>query len=314
MSNIEYLKLRNGVTHWLEDSVGENLKYSVIDFYKWAFLEAGAYQTITRSPATSGVYGGDRFRLGYADDPRFTAGTVWQGFRNEWVWETGVSFNPQPTSVNVYVNTVQQPATGYYVDYPRGRVVFSTPIATGAIVQADYSHRTVNFVSASEPWFREVMFDSYQVQRADFLTSTAGGKWRQLPMVGVEVVGTAKYKPYQIGGGQWIYQDVVFYVYAERESDRNKLRDIISDQNDRIIWLYDRTLMKENNLWPFFLDSRGVPVSGFWTYPSVVAENNGFRFLNGRFMETRSQNIDINNDWLWGAVVRTTVEMINPYG
>jgi hypothetical protein len=320
MSTPNYLSLNNGLTHWAKDSVSENLKYSIIDFYRWTFLNVGAYQNISISPAISGVYGGDRFRLSYVKDNRFTNGTVWQGFRSDWVWETGISFNPPPTSVNVVVNNVPV-SSGYYVDYPRGRVVFDTPRPTGAVVQASFSHRTVSFVSANEPWFRELMFNSYEVQRTDFLSSNTGGKWsqfsetrRQLPVVGVEIVGTRGYKPYQIGGGQWQYQDILYYIYSENASERDKLRDIISDQNDKIIWLYDRSLMKQHSKWPFFLDYRGAPISGFWTYPSVILENNNLRFLNAKFTDSHSQNLDTNNDWLYGAVVRTTAEMINPYG
>lgn len=320
MSNTDYLQLNNGITHWLEDSVGENLKYSIIDFYKWAFLEVGAYQNITRSPAISGVYGGNRYGLSYTNDPRFTQGRVWQGFRRDWVWETGVSFNPPPTSVSVYVNNTLQ-TSGYYVDYPRGRVVFDTPLATGSSVQANFAHRTVNFVNANEPWFRELMFDSYDVNRSDFTDSTHGGKWNQLgetrlqlPLVGVEVVGTQRFKPYQLGGGQWQYMDVVYYIYAENASDRDKLRDILSNQNDRVIWLYNRTLMKQSSQWPFTLDSRGMTVSGFYTYPSLVAENSNYRYLNTMFHNTQASNQEIDNDWLWGATVHTTAEMINPYG
>ncbi len=321
--SIDYLRLKGGVTHWLDDTVSDNLKYSVIDFYKWAFLETGGYQNITRSPAISGVYGGSRYRLGYTDEPRFTAGTVWQGFRSDWVYETGVSFTPPPTSVNVYVNSSLIPEnSGYYVDYPRGRVVFSTPRSSGTLVEANFTHRTVSFVNATEPWFRELMFDSYDVSRDDFLNSSAGGKWghlgetrMQMPVVGVEVAGTPRFKPYELGAGnQWIYQDLLFYIYSENESQRNKLRDIIAGQNDRAIWLYNRALMKESPNWPFFLDSRGTPISGFYTYPSLVSDDSPFRWTNTMFRNTQAQNMDLNSDWLWGAVVRTTAEMITVHG
>lgn len=321
MSNTDYLKLKNEVTHWLEDTVGENLQYSVIDFYNWAFLQAGAYQNITRSPAVSGVFGGQRYRLSYVDDGRFSSERVWQGFRSNWVWETGVNFNPPPTSVSVFINNVEQPSTGYYVDYPRGRVVFQTAIPSGSTIEANFAHKTVNFVRAEEPWFRELMFDSYEVQRDDFTNSTQGGKWhqfaenrRQLPAVGVEIVGTNRYRPYQLGGGQWHYMDILYYIYSESQEERNKLRDIISNQNDHIIWLYDRGLMKSSPNWPLTLDYKGTTVDGFLTYPSLVNEETGFRFLNARFTNTTSENMETLNGRLYGAVVRTTAEMINPYG
>lgn len=320
MSNQHYLQLNDEVTHWMEDTSGENLEYGVIDFYKWAFLEAGAYQTITRSPAVSGVFGGNKYRLSYTPVEGLTSGKVWQGYRSDWVWESGVSFSPPPTSVSVYVNNVLQ-ASGYYVDYPKGRVVFSNAIASGSTVEANFTHRTVSFVPASEPWFRELMFNSQDIEREDFLTNTAGGNWnqqpgirQQMPVVGVEVIGTRNYKPYQLGGGQWQYKDILYYIYAESKTERDKLRDIIANQNDKVIWLYDRWLMKQSPMWPFTLDYRGSPITGYWTYPSLVQENNGFRYLNARFMNTQAYNQDTGNGWLYSAVVRTTAELINPYG
>lgn len=320
MSNQDYLSLNDGITHWQEDTVGENLEYSLIDFYSWAFLEAGAFQNVTRSPAVSGVYGGNRFKLSYTQVPGMSS-PVWQGFRNDWVWETGVGFSPPPTAVSVWVGGTLQPSSGYYVDYPRGRVIFNGSVASGATVEANFAHRTVTFMQADNPWFKELMYNSYDVSREDFLSSAAGGNWnqlaeqrRQLPVVGVEVIGTSRYKPYQLGGGQWQYKDVLFHIYAESKPERDKLRDIISNQNDKVIWLYDRGLMKESPLWPFTLDYKGTPITGFWTYPSLVQENNGFRYLNAKFQNTQSQNQDTGNGWLWGAVVRTTAEMINPYG
>lgn len=315
MSNQDYLRLNDGLAHWKEDSVTENLEYSVIDFYKWSFLEVGAYQNITRSPAISGVFGGNRFRLSYDANEE-----VWQGHRSDWVWETGVSFSPPPTSVSVWVGGVLQ-ASGYSVDYPRGRVEFSTAIPSGSTVEANYAHRTVSFVPASEPWFRELMFNSYDIEREDFLNSSAGGKWnqsvdlrQQMPVVGVEVVGTSRLKPYQLGGGQWQYLDVLYYVYAESKEERDKLRQILVNQNDKVIWLYDRASMKESPMWPFTLDYKGSPIAGFWTYPSLVDENNGFRYLNAKFINTQGYNQDTGNGSLYSAVVRTTAEVINPYG
>ncbi len=317
-----YLQLNGGNQHWLEDNSSDNLLYSVVDFYKWSFInQLGAYQNVTKDPATSGVFGGNRAKLSYVNEPRATRATVWQGFRNDWVWETGVGFTPPPTSVNVYLNGNVQPGSGYYVDYPRGRVVFSVPIPTGSTVEANFAHRTVGFVPAETPWFREVMFGSYDISRDDFLNGTAGGKWNQLgenrlqlPFVGVEVAGTRALRPYQLGGGQWQYKIVKYYVYAESAAERDNIRDILVNQNDKVIWLYDRTRLKEDSQWPFTLDYRGMTVSGFWTYPSMVAPYHDFRYLKAKFRDTTAENLDTKNGWLYGACVHTVAEMITPYG
>lgn len=323
MSEFDYLVLK-GTTHFKKDALSENIEYSIIDFYKWGFLNIGAYQNISRSPATSGVYGGDRFRLSRVNDPRFTNGQIYQGFRNDWVYETGVSFSPAPTSVSIYVDGVLKPtndsAYGHYIDYPGGRVVFNTAPASTKLIEANFCHRTVSFFPATTPWFRELMYDSYNISRSDFITAAAsGGIWNplsqnrlQLPMVGVETVSIPKFKGLQLGGGQFAYIDVLYYIFAENDSDRKQIRDIIASQNDRTVWTYDRGVMKESPNWPLVLDYRNTPVNGFLTYPSLVNESNGYRFRKIAFADTYAEDMELDNSFLYKSVVRTTCEITMP--
>ncbi|HAI19831.1 MAG TPA: hypothetical protein DCM10_18515, partial [Xanthomarina gelatinilytica] len=61
----------------------------------------------------------------------------------------------------------------------------------------------------------------------------------QLPAIAIEVVPTRKFKGYQLGGGQFVYTDVLFHCIAEDEITRNKLLDVISLQSDKTISLLD---------------------------------------------------------------------------
>lgn len=322
MSEYDYLVLK-GATRYGKDVLSENIEYSIIDFYKWGFLNIGAYQNITRSPTISGVFGGDRFRLSRTIDPRYTNGQVYQGFRSDWVYETGVNFTPPPTSVSLYVDGVlKQPndtTYGHHVDYPGGRVVFNAAVDSTKRIDANFTHRTVAFVPATTPWFRELMYNSFDIHRQDFVNNAAsGGIWNQLsqnrmqmPLVGVEVVGIPKYKGLQLGGGQFAYLDIIYYIYSETNHERKQIRDIIANQNDRAIWTYDRGVMKESANWPLVLDYRNTPVSGFLTYPSLVDESHGFRFRKIVFSNTSAEDMETDNS-LYCSVVRTTCEITMP--
>ena len=85
-----------GVTSIQKDNLSNNLLLSLQDFLSWGFLQIGGFQNITRSPAVSGSYVPDnvsRYRLRNSSDPSYEAGQVWEGFRNDWVWESGFNYN-----------------------------------------------------------------------------------------------------------------------------------------------------------------------------------------------------------------------------
>ena len=89
-----------------------------------------------------------------------------------------------------------------------------------------------------------------------------------MPAIAVEVVPQRTFKGYQLGGGQWVYTDVLFHCIAEDEVTRNQLVDIVSLQNDKNIHLFDSN--KINGSGDFPLDYRGVPVPSALRYPDLI--------------------------------------------
>ena len=326
-------KLR-GITQLGKETISSTLLYGVIDFFQWGLLVAGGFQNITLG--TSGSFGGSRDRLRPVKDANYTDGQVWEGFRPDWVWETGIPtdyITYQPIRVSgVYIDGGNlSPVAPYkdqetvagsvgYVDYPRGRVILDSAISTSSTVKAEFSHRFASFIPADTPWFREIQFNSYNVEADDFLTFGSGG-WSQtsnpLPCVAVEVVPRRKFKGQQVGGGQIIEQDVLFHILSENASDRDQLIDVISYQNDRRIYLVDRNLEKESSKFPFNLDFRGSPTVNSVMYPEMVAASGdqlnlpkpkgGLRKKTGVFMQnTTVQEMGQINPYLHGAIVRCT--------
>jgi hypothetical protein len=299
--------------------ITNNLVNGVIDFCNWSLLNIGGFVNVTRSPAVSGVYGGDRFRLRRVTDGRFTVGTVYEGFRSNWVWESGLDYTTQPIhSSGVWINdtfyTSNHATYGHYVDYPRGRVVFNNSLPANTVVQTEFACRTAFFVDSETDYVQRLMWDTWDVSRSDWLGSS--GNWSdlsdlrlQLPIVGVKIVDNMSFAPYALGGGQWCNTDVLYYIFTEDKYTKRQLCDILAAQNDKTIWIPNYALMKSDPDYPLSLNYYGTPVVSAVQYPDLVGES-GYRWRKVQFMNTKVQdNMSVHNN-LHKAIVRTTVQII----
>jgi hypothetical protein len=316
-----------GITSLYRPNVSENLVYGTMEFLKWGFLQVGGFQNITRSPATSGSFGGNRFRLRGVNDPSYDSGRVWEGFRSDWVWESGTTYtgmSPIPVS-GVWVNNSfyvpGHSGYGHRVDYPNGRIVFNSAIPTDSNVQASFSHRTVGVVKASEPYIQELMFKSFDISNSNEFFATASGTRNrlgstrvQMPVIGVELVSSGKATPYELGGGQWVRNDLLFHIFTEDESERNHIRDALVNQNEKVFWLINKGLMKETSGYPFQLDSNGSPRPSAKMYPDLVAPtgNGGFAWRSAEIDNVRATDMEPVNNWLYRSTVRATFTVVMP--
>ena len=71
-----------------DSTISNILLDNFINFYDWGFVDRGSFYNI--NIPQSGLYGGDRHKLRLSDDPRYTSGKVWEGYRQNWVWERAV--------------------------------------------------------------------------------------------------------------------------------------------------------------------------------------------------------------------------------
>ena len=313
-----------GVTSWNKDTHTNNLLFGTIDFFKWGLLQIGAYQNITR-PNVSGVFGGDRFQLTLQDDLSYNVGEVWRGYREDWVWESGVNFSPPPhIASGVYVDSTFHPsasttgAFAHHIDFPSGRVIFDTAIPTGSRVDADFSFRVISVIPADQVGIQEILYDAHRVDRSAFLNADTAGDWNQsqeltqpLPFMAVEIVNSS-FRPYELGGGQYIDVDMLFYIFADNPYDRNQMADIVTYQHEKAFWLFDLGDIKVSPSYPLSLDFRGSPVDNPMIYPQIVAESGdgGFRWRQCRFNEVDLDTSDDINNWLYRAILRVSAETI----
>lgn len=307
-----------GVSNIGDSLMMDMLTNNLVDFFNWAFLGIGAFFNITLPQ--SGVYGGQPNRLRCVSDPYYSGGQVWETYRNNWVWESGVEYAYQPIAISgIYLNGTFLPSntTGKYnysLDYPRGRVTFNnTTISPTSVVQMEFSFRYVNTYTDDSQWFKELTFNSLRVDDPNYFLN-GSGVWNtlsqnrvQMPAIVVEGVPRRSYYGRQLGGGQFLYQDVLFHIFAETPYERNNLADILTYQYRKKIYLYDRNLITNSSAWP--LDLNGSIVSGAMTYPSLI---NNYSTRSAYFYEMTAEDMTNTVPGLYTAVVRTTFEIECP--
>lgn len=269
-----------------EYSYDEALDLNIRNFVDWGLLGLGAFSNVTIS--SSGAYGGNISTLRKVNDPRYTDGRVWEGSRKNWCWESGVGYTSDPIQVSgLFIGNSFYPVnSGYFIDYPNGRVVFDTPLPANSSVKIEYSYKWVQVEG-----FDNVPFSRIGQQRSYRLDSpyyTAGsGSWSlladkrfQFPVVAVEATTDKNYEGYQLGGGHKAQSKVLLHVIGEDKPSVSRLANIFADQGDKTIFMYDLNLVASNNAFP--LDYRGSLTANPKTYPNMVAAtgDGGYRYTN----------------------------------
>jgi len=319
----DYLRLK-GFDQIFETTLNNELQDNIIEFLDWGLLEKGNYFNVTLNETSPNNSDYSLLRSSVSDS--YVAGKAWEGFRQNWIWQSGVNYNPQPiVGTNkaipgisgVYVNNAFYPSTtnGQYahkVDYFNGRIIFNNPIPTGSKVQAEYSYKYINIIYANSlPWLREIQYRTYEpspsfvnVNKGEF---TLPAEMRvQLPAIAVEIVPRRTLRGYQLGGGQIVDTDILFHCIAEDAITRNKLVDIISLQNDKTILMFDSNAIANSGDFP--LDYNGIPVSGALRYPDLIQKYASNRI---RLKNSVVQGMDMINTNFHAGIVRLTAETIH---
>lgn len=276
---------------------GEQIENSLLSWLEWAFLGIGSFSNITSYYLD--VAGNPLNVLKPATDVRYTAGTVWQSMRSQWIWETGVPYVVQPTPVNnVQINGVAA-SVGSYINYPEGRIVFSSPVDVSSVVTANYSNRYTQIHKSSSPWFQDLQYRSFRSDELDIVTFPENRV--QLPCVVVERVNKAESRPYEMGNTTSIYKhEFRLHCLGENDRDCARLHDILINQADNRIPAYD------SNKITFPLSETGTPISGAKVYPDLV---NFAPWRQIRIAQASSNPMPyISNKLFWG-VVRYSLEV-----
>lgn len=268
------------------NSISEDLLLNILEtnfksFLDWSFLKIGAWFDAEASNNT--LFGGwPTYRLIPVEDPSYSNGQVWQGFRKDWVYEHSIVFNnTSPKQINgIFVTGMYIPysAGSFVINYPLGRVIFNSPINTTNIVELDHSYRMVQVYRANDaPWFQLLQYLSYNTNNPD-LQQVGEGEWSigghhrvQMPCIIIESLSRSRSRPREIGSqGLILEQDIMFHILSDNKNDRNKLLDILRLQQDLTHWLYDTNLLAQNDKYP--LDYNGDLKNNALTYPEILTE------------------------------------------
>lgn len=267
-----------GVNNIGDIGFSNQLSYNIRSFLDWSFLGIGGFSNVDVTPL--GYTGPDQSRLRRVDDPYNPFGCTYESFRSNWVYESGVTYGILPNMYSgVYINNqfYPQDTSGTYahqVNYPLGRITFNTALSGNNLVQCGYSFKQVKVTTAEIPWARTIMADSLQINNPQFLQE-GSGVWNvlsenrvQLPVIVIDPTTEVNFTGLELGGGQYRSQSVMLYVFTENPAERNNLMDILLNQSEKTILMYDLNKVVADNKLP--LDFNGSIQPSGYMYPDLV--------------------------------------------
>lgn len=268
--------------NYYETDLTTTIESNLISFFDWNLLDKGALVNV--NIPTSGAYGGDFSRLRPSADPRYTTGTVWEGARGNWIWESGFSIIEPIRISGIFVNNVFQ-STGYQIDYINGRVILSSAITNSSVVRVAHSYKEIKVESAdNNEIIKKIQGKSRRIDNSNFMVSSGNFNLLpenrvQLPCIGISVYNN-KSKGYELGGGHVIDHRIKIHILAEDSYTCKKIRDMITNQQDKSVYIYNLDLMIPSG---FPLNIDGTLTSNPKVYPELIKHSGegGYRYTNG---------------------------------
>lgn len=273
------------------------IAFNIKSRLEYGLLELGAFTNIN----ASGEYG----------TLERSAAKVFEGGPRGWAWESGVSVvgglpSPYPVS-GIYFNNTWTPVgtnasgTGYnsswYVDYLNGRIIFSSGTSASHTVKCSYSSRDIAIYSADSGEFKTIMaefmrrYNDISTQQPSGLASFFKGNRVGLPCIMIEVAD-ANAEGYQLGGGEIQNFSVFFHVFSDTPYYAKRIGDLLRDQFQTTIDLYDI------NDAPFPLKYNGSLASGAVTYNVLGTRNSPYFWAYARINDVGggSYTSDLSDD------------------
>jgi hypothetical protein len=265
-----------------EKNVISLLEDNMKSFLDYGFLKVGGF--INLNTPTSGLYSNNLNKMTIAYDPVRPSGSVWETFRKDWVYETGIAHSgryPVPIS-GIYLNNTFLPApTGngansYFIDYPNGNIVFSSPKPANSNLALNYSYRNIQVYKANESsWWSEMQRYHYDSSNMNKTTGQIkiGQHKIQLPCIIIETTNRTSQEPYELGNTKNIInQDLLLYIYSENIMQRNNIIDILILQKDNQNYLYNINKVIKDQKWP--LNSNGSVNTNGLNYDQILNNTN----------------------------------------
>lgn len=303
-----------GNTSFYEYKISDNLAYNLKSWLDYGFIECGAYTNVAFNLSTSGYS-----NLKKVKDDRYADGKVYEGFGPSWIWESGVS-GPAGSQApivpsGIYIDNAFYPTTtgGAYshtIDFERGRVIFNSPVS-GHTIQCQYSIRDVAVYQVDSKAWKTVIANYAQRYNETESLSPSGvaSKLKEdrvwLPAVFIDVHDRS-HDGLQLGGGELADISVFYHVFSDRPGTCKIITDIINDQENKVLNLFDI-----NNS-PRPLNYDGSLSSGAKTY-TQLADRSGPYFMTYAWIEKSNGRYVAPSVDLYRGEVRQNIR-IERYG
>lgn len=251
-----------------------SLEDNIKSFLDWSFLNIGAFVNIPISSPNSS--------LKPVSDP--AQGTkIWESMNKDWIYENAhdnisyKSLSPIAFS-GIYLNNTFLPSPSgsgnytYRVNYPLGRITFNNNVSNSSNIKAAYSYRYIQTYKANENnWWKEVQKEIYGPPKNNNESSIVSVHKIQIPAVIIELTPRTILNPFQLGStDNIITQDILLHVLCNNSSQRNNIIDILIEQKDNTLYLYDINLAVKNKHTP--LDQYGSINDDGKNYNTLVSE------------------------------------------
>jgi len=287
--------------------VKSNLQYWMNDL----FLRAGLYSNVVVSEID--YYRNNISLLLTQSDPSFNGtNRVFQSAFKNWIYESGIPSStggvaPPSIASGVTVDGVFYPEATtsgtyeHFIDFPNGRIVFSTSLIGSPVVEAAFSYATATidfanvFNNETRPLLIETAWkDNPMATGIDAYPSVDA---RTLPAVFIDVLSRTS-KGYELGDKS-LMADLfgVFHVWSHDDMDRDIIEDILTDaQHDVILGINFNTAP-----YPLLSFGRRNPA---WTSYTAMAQLWTPHFWKRIYMES----VDSSKDSPLFEVERTRVD------
>jgi hypothetical protein len=236
---------------------------------------------------------------------------IWQGYRQNWVSESGVTlFTSGLTSPtiprSVFVSGVSHPvrpfdgSSGIAIDFRNGRVIFESGVSFSTTVEVAHSEKEVWIDTVSRDLITNQITKIDNTKRT-IISNIPSGEIGNLPTILMEMTSSPEPRGMELGGGLILKPTIFLHVVSNNRWDKDELIDFIEQRKDQVITLIDLDGA------PAQFTYEGDFASGFLAYDSFKSTYRDKNlYITGVSL---IKNDDIAQDGYFTATLRMETEI-----
>ena len=302
------------------NSIGEYFLYTQLEhnlksFIDWGFVNIGGFINITRP--TENINSTANFhKLSMRTDPSYPKNRVWETFKKQWVYESGISYNTvSPISISgLYINNTFIPGpTGnaqypYTLNYDLGRVIFASGLPSNTSVEMNFAFRTVQTYKANDGLSDWKQLQELTYKNGNIDSNVTSNHRAQMPCIIIEPISSALFKPYELGTKkQIVNQNVLLHVFSENYTEKNNIVDIIRFQKDKELRLYDVNGVVTDKTYP--LNPNGSKNISGQNYNQLVSDSSEYLWRNAYIDDVTVMDMESLNNNIYYSTVRLDIQI-----